>query len=98
MPKRAKGQTVSAVTVPTNRPRVTAPAVKPTASSAGDSGGVRKSTAVPISLACTSEEDELAKALFRRLIMISPGPTKAPYDTPSTGRRAVPIATTKIIM
>ncbi len=98
IPKREKGHTVTAVTSPTSRPRVTAPAVKPTASSAGDKGGVRKSTAVPMSLACTREEEELAKALFRIDIMIRPGPTNCENATPCTSGLAPRMATTKIII
>ncbi len=54
-------------------PRVTAPAVKPTVSSPGLSGGVRMSWVRPCIFSPSSEEDELAKALLSTVIMIRPG-------------------------
>ena len=44
----------------------------------GESGGVMKSPISPFIFACSRLDDELAKALFRICIMISPGATKAP--------------------
>ena len=73
------------------------PSVKAAMSSPGESGGVRKSGAVPISLAWIRDELALAKLLFSTAIMIRPGPTNWAKLTPSTARRP-PIATTNTIM
>jgi hypothetical protein len=37
-----------------------------------------KSPIMPLNLACSSDEEELAKALLRICIMTRPGATKAP--------------------
>jgi len=57
---------------------VAAPAPNPIASSPGVSGGVMKSPIMPLNLACSSDDDELAKAFDRICIIIRPGATKVP--------------------
>ena len=76
--RRAKGSTASRLIAPTKRPRVAAPAPKPINSSTGESGGVMKSPISPLNFACSSEEEELAKALERICIITRPGATKVP--------------------
>ena len=49
-------------------------------------------------LACSKDDDELAKALLRIDIMIRPGATNSANDTPMTVGRAWPMATTKTSM
>ena len=85
-PSRANGSTHTAVTRPTRAPRVAEPRVKPSVSSSGLSGGVRKSVAVPMILAWIRLEDELAKALLRMAIMIRPGATNSAKGVPCSGR------------
>ena len=88
MPNGANGSTQIAVTRPTARPRVAAPSVKPSVSSSGLSGGVRKSVAVPMILAWIRLDEALAKALFNMAIMIRPGATNRANGVPCSGGRA----------
>ena len=92
------GQTDSAVIVPTNRPRVTAPPANPAVSSIGVSGGVRKSGVSPIILACRIEDEELAKALLSTDIMIRPGAMNSGKATSATTGRVPCTATTNTSM
>ncbi|MNN21413.1 hypothetical protein D3C81_1347330 [compost metagenome] len=97
-PSLAKGRTHRAVTRPTATPRVAAPRVKPTVSSSGLSGGVRKSVAVPMILAWIRLDEALAKAFCRMAIMIRPGATNSANGVPCSGGRAPFSATTKTSM
>jgi hypothetical protein len=74
--------TAISVTSPTNTPRVAAPKAKAAVSSAGESGGVRKSDAMPMILAWIRDEEVFAKALLSIAIMIRPGATKTLNGTP----------------
>ena len=94
----AKGSTASAATAPTRMPRVMAPMAKPATSSPGEIGGVRKSPISPFIFACSSDDDELEKALLRICIMIRPGAMKVANGTLSTSGREPPTATTNTIM
>ena len=79
-------------------PRVAAPNENPAQSSNADSGGVRKSGAVPMILAWIREEEELAKELFRIDIMMRPGATNWVNGTPAAPGRAPLVATTNTSM
>ena len=57
---------------------VAAPPAKPTTCSPGVRGGVTKSPIKPLNFACSSDDDEFAKAFDRICIMTRPGATKAP--------------------
>ena len=57
-----------------------------------------KSPTRPLTLACSRLDEELAKALFRMVIMIRPGAIKVAKATPPTAGRAPPTATTKTII
>ncbi len=92
----ANGQTQTAVTTPTTTPRVAAPRMKPRVCSIEVRGGVRKSPDSPIILACRIEDEELAKALLRMVIMTRPGATNWTNGMPCTGGRAPLVATEKI--
>ena len=56
-----------------------------------------KSPLSPLNFACSSEDEELAKAFDRICIMTRPGATKVPKGTPKT-TRLPPTATTKTSM
>ena len=66
----------SAPMTPTMRPRVTAPKMKPSVSSTGESGGIRKSTWLPCTLEMVSDEDVFWKAFCNIDITTRPGARK----------------------
>ena len=56
--------------------------MKPTVNSPGLSGGVRMSWVSPCIFSCSSEDEELAKALLSTVIMIRPGARNITNGTP----------------